>query len=148
LSEESHNRKTLERKGRGEVVKFIRLVLSLHSIQLIVISALLMAYLAVAAANRTNKSETIQEIPRTPQGSVDGANAESPNRGKFIDEIISQPTPAEIIFKARRRFGTSPVTGQVIALNTTGIVAESQENEGGSAADQLLLGGGATMLDR
>jgi hypothetical protein len=129
-------------------VKFIRVFLSLHSIQLIVISALLMTYLALTAVNRPNKTETIEEIPSTEQESVDGSNAESPNRGKNIDAIISLPTAAEVIFEKRTGLETASVTRQVIPTSNTVIVAEGGENEGGPAADQLLFDRRATIFDR
>lgn len=126
-------------------MKFLRVFLSLHSIQLIVISVLLMTYLAVTAVNRPNKAETVQAIPSTEEENTRGADAESLNRGKSIKAIISQPTATGIILETPAGSEAAPVTGQVISISNAEVVAESLENESGSAAGPLLVDRRATM---
>jgi hypothetical protein len=54
FSGEHYGEQALERtRGRSKVVKFVKVFLSLYSIQLIFISALLMTYLSVTATTRT-----------------------------------------------------------------------------------------------
>ena len=107
-----------------------------------------MTYLAVTAVNRPNKSETIQEIRSAEKESIEDAGAESPYKGKNTKAIISESTAIEVILEPTTVLETASAMGRVIPTSKTVVVAESREIEVGSAADQLLFDGGATVLDR
>jgi hypothetical protein len=89
-------------------VKFLRVFLSLHSIQLIVISVLLITYLAVTAENRANKTAPVQATSSTEEESASRDNAQSPNTGTSLKSIISQSTVTGIILEARAVPETNP----------------------------------------
>ena len=120
-------------------MKFIRVFLSLHSIQLIVLSALLITYLALTAVNRPSKAateETVEDAVRNPR--IGGKTSGQLFQNRQIGIIFEPPTVLE----------TSPVPGQVITISNTMIVTESREDKGSAAADQLLFDRRATVLDR
>jgi hypothetical protein len=142
LNLEGHNSRALQR-GRKKAVKFLRVFLSLHSIQLIVISVLLITYLAATAENRANKTAPVQAPSRTEEESASRDNAQSLNRGKSLKAIISQSTATGIILEAHAVPETNPAPGQV-----NEIVAESSENESATEAGQHILNPRTAIIER
>ena len=49
-----------ENKGNGKAMKHFKILLQLHSIKLILFSALAIVFLAMTATNSSNKTETTQ----------------------------------------------------------------------------------------
>lgn len=120
------------------MVKFVKVFLSLHSVQLVFISAFLITYLAVTATNRTETANLDGNAPITEEESVRGAIADTKSVGgeESIKSIASQRIPAAIILQAPMGLETEPVTGKAVTMSDTESMAESWENESGSAMGQ------------
>ena len=119
-------------------MRFVKVLFSLFSVQLIVISALLMTYLAVTATNKIQAVHRSTPIAEEESARVAVADTESLDGTKGIKEVSSQPTATGIILEAREGLTTAPVSGQVISISNAEIVSESWVNESGSRANQLL----------
>jgi hypothetical protein len=123
-------------------VKCVKILLSLHSIQLVFISVLAITYLAMTAANSSNRTEPVSgNMPIVDESKVlTLADAES-IRGKIeINAITSQTTAFAIV--SGLPVGSNAASFAVSADNMRikEKVIDMWEQKDGDAADRLLSG--------
>lgn len=138
-------------KGQKKMVKFVKVILSLHSIQLIFISALVMTYLSMTAANRSTRTQALH-------GSVSIADEESKkfmhvDTGSIggnieITAITSRTTALGIRSKSQIRLKTTSVPRRAGNLSNKGRTAERPESQSRSTERQLLSDRLNIMLER
>jgi hypothetical protein len=136
-------------KGQKTMVKFVKVVLSLHSIQLIFISALVISYLSMTAANSSNRIQAVhrsvaneesEKFMLVNSGSI-GGNIE-------IMAITSQTTALGIMSKSQIRLKTTSLTGQAVNLSSKERKAKRPENKGCSTERQILSDRPDIILER
>jgi len=123
-------------KKQGEIVRFIRVLLSLYSIQLIVISALLITYLTVTAGNRTEaqRGNTLATVREGLYSIVTGLEARGGDGG-----IRTATSPLFTIkgeLEALRSLEATPNPGETIGISDVKLAPEKRVN--GSGTDSVI----------
>jgi hypothetical protein len=119
-------------KEAGGNVRFIRVFLSLYSIQLIIISALLITYLAVTTGSPTNTQHEIAPVTereglRAMVADVDRRNGDDGTR-----TATPRPFAIEGDLEAWGSLEMARSTGEIIGISDVKIAPEKKANEGGT----------------
>jgi len=117
-------------------VRFIRVLLSLYSIQLIVISALLITYLTVTAGNRTEaqRGNTLVTVREGLYSIVTGLEARGGDGG--IRTATPHPFTIEGDLEALRSLEATPNPGETIGISDVKLAPEKRVN--GSGTDSVI----------
>ena len=107
-----------------------------------------MTYLAVTAINRSNRTETVHGTSSTDEERARAVDTEFLSRAKSIEPFTSKPAATGMILETRTGLEAEPGAAHLIIMSNAGTVAESRENESGSATGQFLFEPRPTTFER
>ena len=102
-------------------MRFLRVFFSLHTIQLIVILALMFAYLAVTARNRV----ATLPAPEEEKAKMAAVHTESPIEKDHTEKVAPHAIAGGVILETRAGLETKLFIGQVMTKSSVGVKIEN-----------------------